>query len=216
MNILIMGGPGAGKGTMSAKIVEKFGLVHISTGDIFRSEIAKQTELGLSAKSYMDKGLLVPDEVTNPMVKSFLEKQDCANGYLLDGYPRNLAQAEAFDELVKGSDLEIDKVVTLEIGFDKLAPRITGRRICRNCGEIYHMTNKPSKVEGVCDKCGGELYQRKDDTVESLKVRLEEYSKNTEPVLDYYKEKGLLITINADQSADKVWENTLQALKEYK
>ncbi len=216
MNILIMGGPGAGKGTMSAKIVEKFGLVHISTGDIFRSEIAKQTELGLSAKSYMDKGLLVPDEVTNPMVKSFLEKQDCANGYLLDGYPRNLAQAKAFDELVKGSDLEIDKVVTLEIGFDKLAPRITGRRICRNCGEIYHMTNKPSKVEGVCDKCGGELYQRKDDTVESLKVRLEEYSKNTEPVLDYYKEKGLLVTINADQSADKVWENTLQALKEYK
>ena len=216
MNILIMGGPGAGKGTMSAKIVEKFGLVHISTGDIFRSEIAKQTELGLSAKSYMDKGLLVPDEVTNPMVKSFLEKQDCANGYLLDGYPRNLAQAKAFDELVKGSDLEIDKVVTLEIGFDKLAPRITGRRICRNCGEIYHMTNKPSKVEGFCDKCGGELYQRKDDTVESLKVRLEEYSKNTEPVLDYYKEKGLLVTINADQSADKVWENTLQALKEYK
>ena len=107
-------------------------------------------------------------------------------------------------------------MVTLEIGFDKLAPRITGRRICRNCGEIYHMTNKPSKVEGVCDKCGGELYQRKDDTVESLKVRLEEYSKNTEPLLDYYKEKGLLVTINADQSADKVWENTLQALKEYK
>lgn len=213
MNILIMGGPGAGKGTMSAKIVEKFSLLHISTGDIFRSEIGKQTELGLSAKAYMDKGLLVPDEVTNPMVKSFLEKQDTSKGYLLDGYPRNLAQAKAFDELVKGSDLEIDKVITLEIPFEKLAARITGRRLCRGCGEIYHTSNKPSSKEGVCDKCGGELYQRKDDTIESLSVRLEEYSKNTEPVLDYYKEKGLLVTINADQKAEDVWGDTLKAIE---
>ena len=216
MNILIMGGPGAGKGTMSAKIVEKFSLLHISTGDIFRSEIGKQTELGLSAKSYMDKGLLVPDEVTNPMVKSYLEKQDTSKGYLLDGYPRTLAQAQAFDELVKGSNLEIDIVVNLEIAFDKLAPRITGRRICKNCGEIYHITNKPSSVEGVCDKCGGELYQRKDDTVESLTVRLEEYKKSTEPVLAYYQDKNLLVSINADQSAEAVWNDTLQALEECK
>ncbi|NBK97618.1 MAG: adenylate kinase [Erysipelotrichia bacterium] len=216
MNILIMGGPGAGKGTMSAKIVEKFSLLHISTGDIFRSEIGKQTELGLSAKAYMDKGLLVPDEVTNPMVKSFLEKQDTSKGYLLDGYPRNLAQAKAFDELVKGSDLEIDKVITLEIPFEKLAERITGRRLCSDCGEIYHTSNKPSKKEGICDQCGGKLYQRKDDTMESLSVRLEEYSNNTEPVLDYYKEKGLLVVINADQKAEKVWEDTLKAIEESK
>lgn len=213
MNILIMGGPGAGKGTMSAKIVAEFGLVHISTGDIFRSEIAKQTELGKEAKGYMDKGLLVPDSVTNPMVKSFLEKTDCPNGYLLDGYPRNLAQAEAFDELVKGTDLTVDKVIALEIGFEKLAPRITGRRLCKNCGAIYHMTNKPPKQEGVCDECGGPLYQRKDDTVESLRVRLDEYAQNTEPVLAYYEKQGLVVTINADQSADKVWEDTLAALK---
>ncbi len=216
MNILIMGGPGAGKGTMSAKIVEKFSLLHISTGDIFRSEIGKQTELGLSAKSYMDKGLLVPDEVTNPMVKSFLEKQDTSKGYLLDGYPRTLAQAQVFDGLVKGSDLEIDIVLNLEIAFEKLAARITGRRICKSCGAIYHVSNKPSKVEGVCDTCGGELYQRKDDTVESLTVRLEEYKKSTEPVLTYYKDKNLLVNINADQSAEDVWNDTLQALEECK
>lgn len=216
MNILIMGGPGAGKGTMSAKIVEKFSLLHISTGDIFRSEIGKQTELGLSAKAYMDKGLLVPDEVTNPMVKSFLEKQDTSNGYLLDGYPRNSAQAKAFDELVKDSNLAIDKVISLDIPFEKLAKRITGRRICRGCGEIYHISNKPSSKEGICDKCGGELYQRKDDTVESLSVRLEEYAKNTAPVLDYYEAKGLLVTINADQKAEDVWVDTLKAIEECK
>ncbi len=214
MNILIMGGPGAGKGTVSAKIVEKFNVLHISTGDVFRSEIGKQTELGLSAKSFMDKGLLVPDEVTNPMVKSYLEKQDTSKGYLLDGYPRTLAQAEAFDALVKGSDLEVDMVISMDIAFDRLAERITGRRICKDCGEIYHITNKPSTSEGKCDKCGGELYQRKDDTIESLTVRLDEYSKNTAPVLDYYKEKGILVEVNADQSADQVWEDVLKALEE--
>ena len=210
MNILIMGGPGAGKGTMSAKIVEKFNTLHISTGDIFRSEVGNQTELGKKAKEYMDQGLLVPDEVTNPMVKSYLEKQDTSKGYLLDGYPRTLAQAEVFDELVKGTDLEIDVVLTLDIPFDVLAERITGRRICKNCGEIYHIKNHPSKTDGVCDKCGSELYQRKDDTVESLKVRLEEYSKNAGPILEFYKDK--VITINANQEQEKVWNDILEAL----
>lgn len=213
MNILIMGGPGAGKGTMSAKIVEKFSLLHISTGDIFRSEIGKQTELGLKAKSYMDKGLLVPDEVTNPMVKSFLENQDTSKGYLLDGYPRTLEQAKVFDELVKGTNLEVELVLTLDIPFEVLTERITGRRICKDCKEIYHVTNKPSKVEGVCDKCGGALYQRKDDTVESLKTRLEEYTANTAPVLDYYGEKGLVVSINANQTPDKVWEDVQKAME---
>ena len=213
MNILIMGGPGAGKGTMSAKIVEKYQVNHISTGNIFRSEIKNETELGLQAKSYTEKGLLVPDEVTKPMVKSFLEKLDNKNGYLLDGYPRTLDQAKAFDELTVGSDLAVEKVIALELDFEVLKDRITGRRICKNCEEIYHIKNHPSKVEGVCDKCGGELYQRKDDTVESLQVRLGEYSKSTEPVLAYYEEKGLLTRINADQPIEAVWQHVMNALE---
>ena len=215
MNILIMGGPGAGKGTMSARIVEKFNVDHISTGDIFRSEIGNGTALGLEAKSYMDKGLLVPDELVNNMVKSYLENlEDKKNGYLLDGYPRTLDQAKAFDALAGDSDLAIDKVIAMEIDFDVLAGRITGRRICKDCGEIYHIESKPSKLEGKCDKCGGELYQRKDDTVESLTVRLDEYSKQTAPVLDYYAEKGIVNKINADQPIESVWSDVLKALED--
>ena len=214
MNILIMGGPGAGKGTMSAKIVEKYNVCHISTGDIFRSEIGNQTELGMMAKSYMDKGLLVPDEVTNQMVKSYLESlEDKKNGFLLDGYPRTIDQAKAFDALSEGSDLAIDTVIAMELDFSVLSGRITGRRLCRNCGEIYHMVTKPPKQEGVCDNCGGELYQRKDDTEESLKVRLDEYSRQTEPVLDFYEKKGLVKHINADQPIEKVWQDVQAALE---
>lgn len=213
MNILIMGGPGAGKGTMSAKIVEKYNINHISTGDIFRSEIGNQTELGMLAKSYMDKGLLVPDEVTNKMVKSYLENlKDRKNGFLLDGYPRTLDQALAFNELSEGTDLAIDKVIAMELDFSVLTGRITGRRLCKNCGEIYHLVTKPSKKDGVCDVCGGELYQRKDDTEESLKVRLDEYTKQTQPVLDYYDKKGIVRHINADQPIEQVWQNVQAAL----
>ncbi len=213
MNILIMGGPGAGKGTMSAKIVEKFKVNHISTGDIFRSEIGKQTELGLMAKSYMDKGYLVPDKVTNAMVKSYLEKLDNTKGFLLDGYPRTIDQAKAFTEISKGTALAIDKVLFLEIDFKELAGRVTGRRLCKGCGEIYHITSHPSKEEGKCDKCGSELYQRKDDTEESLKIRLEEYASSTKPVLDFYEEKGMVIRIDAAQPIDHVWNDTLKALE---
>ena len=209
-----MGGPGAGKGTMSAKIVEKYNVCHISTGDIFRSEIGNQTELGMMAKSYMDKGLLVPDEVTNQMVKSYLENlEDKKNGFLLDGYPRTIDQAKAFDALSEGSDLAIDTVIAMELDFSVLSGRITGRRLCRNCGEIYHMVTKPPKQEGVCDNCGGELYQRKDDTEESFKVRLDEYRRQTEPVLDFYEKKGLVKHINADQPIEKVWQDVQAALE---
>ena len=198
---------------MSAKIVEKYNVCHISTGDIFRSEIGNQTELGMMAKSYMDKGLLVPDEVTNQMVKSYLENlEDKKNGFLLDGYPRTIDQAKAFDALSEGSDLAIDTVIAMELDFSVLSGRITGRRLCRNCGEIYHMVTKPPKQEGVCDNCGGELYQRKDDTEESLKVRLDEYSRQTEPVLDFYEKKGLVKHINADQPIEKVWQDVQAAL----
>lgn len=199
---------------MSAKIVEKYNVCHISTGDIFRSEIGSQTELGMMAKSYMDKGLLVPDEVTNQMVKSYLENlEDKKNGFLLDGYPRTIDQAKAFDALSEGSDLAIDTVIAMELDFSVLSGRITGRRLCRNCGEIYHMVTKPPKQEGVCDNCGGELYQRKDDTEESLKVRLDEYSRQTEPVLDFYEKKGLVKHINADQPIEKVWQDVQAALE---
>lgn len=199
---------------MSAKIVEKYNVCHISTGDIFRSEIGNQTELGMMAKSYMDKGLLVPDEVTNQMVKSYLENlEDKKNGFLLDGYPRTIDQAKAFDALSEGSDLAIDTVIVMELDFSVLSGRITGRRLCRNCGEIYHMVTKPPKQEGVCDNCGGELYQRKDDTEESLKVRLDEYSRQTEPVLDFYEKKGLVKHINADQPIEKVWQDVQAALE---
>ena len=199
---------------MSAKIVEKYNVCHISTGDIFRSEIGNQTELGMMAKSYMDKGLPVPDEVTNQMVKSYLENlEDKKNGFLLDGYPRTIDQAKAFDALSEGSDLAIDTVIAMELDFSVLSGRITGRRLCRNCGEIYHMVTKPPKQEGVCDNCGGELYQRKDDTEESLKVRLDEYSRQTEPVLDFYEKKGLVKHINADQPIEKVWQDVQAALE---
>lgn len=213
MNILIMGGPGAGKGTMSTKLVEKFNVNHISTGNIFRSEVGNQTELGLQAKNYMDKGLLVPDEVTNPMVKSFLEKLDNKNGFLLDGYPRTLEQAKVFDQLTAGTPLAIDVVITLDMPFEALTNRITGRRLCKKCDAIYHTKSHPSKVEGICDECGGELYQRKDDTVESLSVRLDEYKKSTEPVLDFYESKKLLISVDANQSVDDVWKDILKALE---
>ena len=215
MNILIMGGPGAGKGTMSAKIVEKFNVNHISTVDIFRSEIGNGTELGLEAKSYMDKGLLVPDELVNNMVKSYLDKlEDKKNGFLLDGYPRTLEQAKAFDALAGDGALSIDKVIAMDIPFDVLAGRITGRRLCKECGEIYHLQSKPPMVEGKCDVCGGDLYQRKDDTVESLTVRLDEYSKQTAPVLDYYEQKGIVARINADQPIENVWSDVLKALED--
>lgn len=214
MNILIMGGPGAGKGTMSAKIVEKFNVNHISTGDIFRSEIGNGTELGLLAKSYMDKGLLVPDEVVNNMVKSYLENlDDKKNGFLLDGYPRTLDQAKAFDALAGEGELAIDKVIAMDIEFKILSDRITGRRICNGCGEIYHIASNPSRVDGICDKCGDTLYQRKDDTIESLTVRLEEYSNQTAPVLQYYENKGVVSKINADQPIENVWKDVQSALE---
>lgn len=214
MNLLIMGGPGAGKGTMSEKIIQKYNVLHISTGDIFRSEIGNETELGLLAKSYMDQGMLVPDDVTNAMVKNYLMNTPHESGYLLDGYPRTIEQAKVLNDVVKGTDMEIDKVIALDLPFEILAQRVTGRRICSKCKAIYHVTNTPPKKEGVCDVCGEPLVQRKDDTIESLTVRVQEYQKNTAPVLDYYKELGYLVTINANQSIEDVWADVEKALED--
>lgn len=214
MNIFIMGAPGSGKGTFSSMIKDEFNLNHISTGDIFRANIANETELGLQAKAYTEKGLLVPDEITNKMVKDYLSTlEDKKNGYLLDGYPRTLDQAKAFEQMTDGTDLAVEQILVMDVSFDELTRRITGRRTCKNCGEIYNIYSKPTKVENICDNCGHELSQRKDDNAESLKVRLDEYAKNTEPVIAYYEAKGMVSRIDASQSIDQIWSDLKATLK---
>lgn len=213
MNILIMGGPGVGKGTMSAKIASCYGLEHISTGDIFRSEISHATTVGKAAQSYMDKGYLVPDNLVNDMVKSYLENTaNPRKGFLLDGYPRTLEQAKAFDDLAKDSAYAINLVLYLDIDFAVLAKRISGRRLCKKCGSIYHTQSNPPRISGKCDACGSVLYQRDDDTKESLEIRLQEYSKLTQPLLSYYENQGLVQKIDANMQIARVWEAIQQVI----
>jgi adenylate kinase len=212
MNILIMGPAGSGKGTMSELILKEYDIPHISTGDMLRENVKNGTELGQQAKSYMDSGRLVPDEVINGMVEERLQQPDCRKGYLLDGFPRTLVQAEAFEKMSTRIGKPVECVLSLQVPFAALEERITGRRVCKNCGTIYHIKNRPSKVEGVCDVCGGELIQRKDDTAEQLKVRLDEYDRSTRPVLEYYEKQGLVRVINAAQAKDKVFAEVQKAL----
>lgn len=204
MNILFMGPPGAGKGTQAERIVSAFGVPHISTGDAFRLAMKENTPLGQEAKKYVDQGLLVPDEVTNGIVKDRLSLADCEAGFLLDGFPRTLAQAEALDEILAGLGKKIDHVVNLKVDRDRLLARLTGRRICRSCGATYHVLFNAPKVEGVCDKCGGELYQRSDDTEEKVGTRLDEYTSKTAPLLAYYEGKGLLREVDGEKDIDAV------------
>jgi len=213
MNILFMGPPGAGKGTQAERIVEKFGIPHISTGDAFRLAMKEGTPLGLKAKEYVDQGLLVPDDVTNGIVRERLQQDDCKNGFLLDGYPRTLAQAEALDGMLKESGRRIDHVISLVVDRDLLLKRLTGRRICRQCGATYHVLFNPPKQEGVCSKCGGELYQRSDDTEEKVGTRLDEYLSKTEPLLRYYRDQGLLREVNGEQEIDEVTAQITSILK---
>ena len=216
MNILIMGPAGSGKGTMSSKIIEGYEVPHISTGDMFRAAIKEGTELGLTAKKYIDQGMLVPDEITIAMVKERLAQPDCQEGYLMDGYPRTLKQAHVFEEIAEELNRPVDVVINLTVEFDELAKRVTGRRLCKNCGAIYHITNFPPKQEGICDTCGSPLIQRSDDTVEQLRVRLSEHHKNTEPVLAFYAEKGLVKDVNASQDIESVWHDIKEVLGEKK
>ena len=187
-----MGPPGAGKGTLAKQLKDVFNLVHISTGDMFRDAIKAQTELGKLAASYINHGDLVPDDVTIGLVKERLSQPDCEAGFLLDGFPRTLPQAEALQEISKEISRPIDAVVNLDCDNEELVRRISGRRVCKNCGAPYHIVTMKPKVEGVCDLCGGPLYQRKDDNEEALKVRLEHYVSSTKPLLDYYQKLGLL------------------------
>ncbi len=213
MNILIMGPAGAGKGTMSDLIIKEYDIPHISTGDMLRENVRNGTELGKEAKSYMDAGKLVPDDVINAMVEQRLLEPDCQKGYLLDGFPRTLVQAEAFGEIANKIGKPVEVVVALEVGFDVLADRITGRRICPKCGAIFHMTTHRPKVEGICDECGSELQQRKDDTVEKLRQRMDEYENSTKPVIDYFDKLGVVEKIDAGKPAAEVFEDVKKALK---
>ncbi|EKN65146.1 adenylate kinase [Schinkia azotoformans] len=204
MNLVLMGLPGAGKGTQAERIVEKYAIPHISTGDMFRAAIKEGTELGIKAKSFMDQGALVPDEVTIGIVKERLAKDDCKKGFLLDGFPRTVPQAEALEVLLTELDRQIHYVINIEVDTSKLMERLTGRRICKSCGATYHMVFNPPANEGVCDKCGGELYQRSDDNAETVGNRLEVNIKQTQPLLDFYNEKGYLRNINGDQDIEVV------------
>lgn len=207
MNLILMGLPGAGKGTQAERIIAKYNIPHISTGDMFRAAIKEGTELGLKAKSFMDQGALVPDEVTIGIVRERLSKEDCNKGFLLDGFPRTVAQASALEEIVKGLGKEIDYVINIDVDSDLLLKRLTGRRICKDCGSTYHLVFNPPAVEGVCDKCGGELYQRSDDNEETVANRLEVNIKQTQPLLNFYEELGYLRNINGVQEIGKVFED---------
>lgn len=212
MNILIMGPAGAGKGTMSDLIIKHYDIPHISTGDMLRENVKNNTELGQQAKAYMNTGKLVPDELINAMVEKRLLEDDCQKGYLLDGFPRTLVQAKAFEEMAERIGKPVECVLALEVGFDTLTDRITGRRICPKCGAIYHLRHHPSKKEGICDECGSELTQRKDDTVEQLKVRMDEYDAKTAPIIEYFEPKGVVTRIDASKDADFTFAQVKEAL----
>lgn len=213
MNIVFMGLPGAGKGTQAERIVATFGIPHISTGDMFRQAVREGTPLGLKAKEYMDKGLLVPDEVTVGIVRERLSQGDCAKGFLIDGFPRTVPQAEALDATLAEMGRRLDHVIYLDVRKETLLARLTGRRICRQCGATYHVVFNPPRQEGVCDKCGGELYQRDDDKEETVATRLEVNLTQTEPLLAYYEEKGLLRRVNGEQEIDAVFADIAQILR---
>lgn len=214
MRIVLVGPPGAGKGTQAAFLAQNLSIPHISTGDLFRANISKQTELGKLAKSYMDKGELVPDEVTIAMAKDRMEQPDAVNGFLLDGFPRNVSQAEALDEMLQHEDMKLDGVLDLEVPEKEVVKRIAGRRICRNdSAHVFHVSYKAPEREDVCDVCGGELYQRDDDSEETVRKRLEVYHTQTEPIIDYYKAQGLVVTISALGKVEEVTGRAMEALK---
>ncbi len=213
MNIILMGPPGAGKGTQAKQIIAEFNIPHISTGDMFREAIKLGTPLGVLAASYINQGKLVPDDVTIGLVKERLSQDDCANGYLLDGFPRTIAQAEALEVLTKEISRPITMVINITADKDALIKRISGRRVCKTCAAPYHLEYKPSKVDGVCDLCGGPLFQRKDDTVEVLSERLDAYENQTLPLVKFYDDRKLLKSVDGLQDIKDVFKDISHLLK---
>ncbi len=215
MRIVLVGPPGAGKGTQATVVAKRLSIPAISTGDIFRANVAAGTELGVEAKQFMDKGLLVPDEVTIGLIRDRFTEPDAENGFLLDGFPRNVAQAEALETMLTGIEVKLDRVVELKVDNDEVVRRIAGRRLCRNdSGHIFHVDSKPPKVEGGCDECGGELYQRDDDREETVRERLRVYETETAPIVGFYAEHGLLATVDAMGPLEAVTERILAALED--
>ncbi len=204
MNLVFLGAPGAGKGTQAKRLAASTGRPHLSSGDILRSEISEGTELGTQAKQFMDAGQLVPDDVVDRMMIARIGRDDCADGFILDGFPRTAVQARELDEALEELGRPVDTVVYLHVDDDEVVERITGRRVCSACGAIYHAKSLPPKVEGVCDKCGGRLTQRKDDTVEVVRERLVAYHRQTEPLIEYYRSRGLLRRVDASRGIDEI------------
>ena len=212
MNIILMGLPGAGKGTQASEIVKKFPIPHISTGDMFRKAIKDETDLGKEAKSYMDRGELVPDEVTVGIVKERISEDDAKKGFLLDGFPRTIDQAEALNEIMSELGRNIDAVINIEVPEEELMNRLTGRRICEKCGTTYHLVFNPPKVDGICDIDGGKLYQREDDNPETVSNRLSVNVKQSKPILEYYNNKGVLKNIDGSKDIDEVTNDVIDIL----
>ena len=213
MNLLIIGAPGAGKGTMSELILENYHLIHVSTGDMLRAAVKAGTPVGLKAQEYMNRGALVPDEVIHDIIVERLSQDDMEAGFLFDGYPRTGNQAEDLDSILKELNKKIDCVINLNIEDEELIKRITGRRLCPVCGEIFNIYYKAPEKEGICDRCGAELIQRKDDNLESLEVRLAEYHRNTQPVIAYYEKTGIVKHIDASQTVENVFSDIREVLE---
>lgn len=212
MRIVLLGAPGAGKGTQAKILIEKYGMPQISTGDLLRAAVAAGTALGREAKSYMDKGELVPDSVVLGMVQERLKQDDCKKGYILDGFPRNTAQAEALDKMLASMDMSLTAALSVDVPLDDLMKRLTGRRTCKGCGQMYNIYFKAPAKEGVCDKCSGELYQRDDDKEATIKKRLEVYTAQTEPLIGYYRNKGILKSVSGTGSIDEIFKKVTEAL----
>ena len=213
MNIILMGPPGAGKGTQADNIVNKYGLVQISTGDLFRKALKEQNKFGIIARYFTQFGHLVPDDYTIEMVREHFKENTYENGFILDGFPRTIIQARELESIAKEFHFEIDAIINLAIPEEVLVRRLSGRRTCANCGATFHLEFKPPLVEGVCDKCGGELYQREDESEAAVKVRLETYNRQTKPLIDYYTMKGTIININGDQPMEDVFKDIEKSLE---
>lgn len=212
MKIIMLGAPGAGKGTQAKKIAEKYSIPHISTGDIFRANIKNGTELGKKAKTYMDQGFLVPDELVVDLVVDRLKQDDCANGCVLDGFPRTIPQAEALDEALTAENQAVDFVINVEVPDENIVNRMSGRRACVNCGATYHIVHAPTKIENICDTCHGELILRDDDKPETVKKRLDVYHEQTQPLIDYYSKKNILVEVDGTVDIDDVFATIVKVL----